>query len=130
MPQTLRTETIGGKVVGLIDVTITPTGTDGSFTLTAIEDAILISPVALPDPAPVHSLPLNLTVSATDSPSTLTIPIVPIRCDDHAQADDKRGTLLPLRITVGDTQGVSYLGVTPRLKAEIFAYMQTSCSYN
>lgn len=129
MPAKLRTIKMAGKLVGMIDVAISPSGSEGSFTITAVERAILISPIAAPDPTPVKSLPLNFVVKGTDPPSTFTIPIVPIRCDDHAQADDKRGTLLPLHITIGAVQGISYLGVTEQLKAEIFDYMHSSCSY-
>lgn len=129
MPDRLRTVELSGKLVAMIDVGIAPTGVDASFTITAVERTILISPVAMPDPTPVNSLPLNIVVNGTSPASTLTIPIVPIRCDDHAQADDKRGTLLPLRITIGDLHGISYLGVTPHLKAEIFNYLQSSCTY-
>lgn len=129
MPAKLRTEELSGKLVALIDVAITPTGSDGSYTIESVEDAILISPIAAPSPAPVKLLPLNLVIKGTDAPSTLTIPIVPIRCDDHGQADDKRGTLLPLHVMIGGTEAVSYLGVTEQLKAKIFEYLQSSCSY-
>ncbi len=128
MPEKLRIEEHSGKLVALIDLGIRPTGAAGSFTLTAIEDTVLFAPIVGDEPYPVQSLIQNVVVRGTDAPSTLTIPVVPSRCDAHAAVEDKRGTLFPLRVTVGATEGLSYLATTQELTGKLLLFLGDACS--
>jgi hypothetical protein len=126
-PDAIRTKLVGSRLVAFVDLRVLPTGGNGTFTIDAVDDTVLFG---LFDPAsttPADSLPLGLTVDAQDAPVTLTIPLVPARCDAHAVAEDKRGTLLPLRVRVGDSSGIRYIALSDDLKGELYSYLGQSC---
>jgi hypothetical protein len=126
-PDAIRIEPVVGRLVAFVDLAIAPTGASGTFTVHRVDDTVLFG---LFDPAsatPVESLPLELTVDADDPPTTLTIPLVPGRCDAHATAEDKRGTLLPLRVEVGEFSGIHYFALSDDRKGELYTYLGQAC---
>lgn len=50
----------------------------------------------------VESLPVALEVVAGAAPTVVDVPLVPGRCDLHAVAEDKQGTIFRIRATDGD----------------------------
>jgi hypothetical protein len=81
-------------------------GPDGSITLSlALEPArggggtaqlLALRGTVLLRFAAGNEAPLNTTVAASDAPSILDVVVVPQRCDAHAIAEDKVGTLFDL----------------------------------
>jgi hypothetical protein len=126
-PDAIRTEAVDGRLVAFVDLAVQPTGASGSFTVNAVDDTVLFGLFDPTRPTPLDSLPLNLRVDGRDEPATLTIPLVPARCDAHAVAEDKRGTLLPLRVQVGDSSGIRYFALSDDRKGELYAYLGQAC---
>ncbi|MET3769502.1 hypothetical protein ABIB15_002204 [Marisediminicola sp. UYEF4] len=123
----LSTTVIGGTLVGSLGLEIVPTGASGSLTLVSMRGAILM---ALADPASgaiIESRGLNLEVDAAGRPSLIMVDFVPNRCDPHAIAEDKRGTLLPVEVSMGKVDGVYSVPVSDELRSEIYAYLVEAC---
>jgi hypothetical protein len=70
---------------------------------------------------------LGLDVAPGDAPFTLSLPVRPARCDAHAIADDKRGTILPISIAAGEHKGRLDHPSPDTLKAELYAYVAERC---
>ena len=123
-----RTVTSHGRTVAELDLTVTPTGADGSATVDAILSTVLF---AVTDPATGEtpaSVPLDIAVDATSTPRTVTLEVIPSRCDPHAVAEDKRGTVFPFTVTTSDgTAGTAFVAATPEVKAALFAFVGVAC---
>lgn len=126
-PDAIRIETIGGRLVAMVDLGIVPTGSGGTLRIDAVDDTVLFALFDATRRVPREGLPLGIQVSGSDAPSTITIPLVPARCDAHAVAEDKRGTLLPLRVDVGELSGIHYLALSDALKGELYSYLGDAC---
>ena len=60
-------------------------------------------------------------------PSELRLGIRPARCDPHAVAEDKVGTLLPLQVRVAGRQGVLKIDSGDKLRIRIYEFVTTAC---
>ncbi|MFB2584277.1 hypothetical protein [Herbiconiux liukaitaii] len=101
-----------------------------SVTLVAARPTILL------DPAEGDDWPLDVTVAAGDQPVAVEIDVVPARCDPHAIAEDKRGTVLPIEVTrsEGDTgtgTGTGTVHVVPSdtLRVALYDFIASSCGF-
>jgi hypothetical protein len=84
-----------GKRAALLDLTFTPTGAPGSVTLRSTEDTTLLAQ------REGTLRTFDLAMSAASSPTTITLDFVPEGCLQHRVAEDKIGTLIPLRVDAG-----------------------------
>ncbi|MFS0703155.1 hypothetical protein AB6N23_01400 [Cellulomonas sp. 179-A 9B4 NHS] len=58
----------------------------------------------------------------------VVLPVVPARCDLHAIAEDKRGTVLGVRAVVdGVPQPETYVAASPALRAALHAFVLDAC---
>lgn len=128
-PDDIRTEVLASRLVALVDLAIVPTGASGSFTLASVDDTVLFGIFSHTSPAPLTSLQLGIEVRGDAAPQTVTIPLVPARCDPHAVAEDKRGTLLPLRVQVSDVTGIRYFALSDQLKGQLYSYVAVACGH-
>ena len=62
--------------------------------------------------------------------SELSLRIRPARCDPHAIAEDKVGTLLPLHVSVGGRQGLLKIAAGAALRARIYDFVTAACAPN
>ncbi|WP_420179490.1 hypothetical protein [Paenarthrobacter sp. TA1.8] len=109
-------------VVRLIITPATP-GTDAqSLTIEAIDETTLLAQ------SPTAPWPGNVLLGTAKQELPLTIR--PARCDPHAVAEDKVGTLLPLRIKVGERQGLLKIAAPDELRGRIYDFVTTSCASN
>lgn len=122
MPQHLTSTGSGAERRASIDVLVEPaaSGTDSihlervyGTTLLNAEDGI--------------DWTLGMEIAPGDAPFTLTLPVRPARCDAHAIADDKRGTILPFSIAAGDHEGRLDHPSPDTLKAELYTYVAERC---
>jgi hypothetical protein len=127
-PDQIRIEQAGGRLVAFVDLAVAPTGSPGSFTIESVDDTVLFGLFDPSSATPRDTLRIDLTVTGSDAPDRLTIPLVPRRCDAHAVAEDKRGTLLPLRVRVGDAAGIRYFSLSDDRKGELYSYLNNACS--
>lgn len=107
-------------VVRLVITPATPGGDTPSLTIESFEETTLL---AQSSAAP---WPVNVTVGA--APQELPLTIRPARCDPHAVAEDKVGTLLPLRIVVGDRKGLLKIAASNELRGRIYDFVTAACA--
>lgn len=107
-------------------ITVEPTGASGSFTLDEIRATPLIRMWG--GDASVESLPLAVEVRGDDPPSEVRVPIVPVRCDPHALADDKVGANLPLQVSVDGTTIRVVPVIADEFRAAIHAFVTEYCA--
>ncbi|MGO4804976.1 hypothetical protein AB4089_07570 [Arthrobacter sp. 2MCAF15] len=71
--------------------------------------------------------PRSLTLRAGGPPQEVRLGIRPARCDPHAVAEDKVGTLLPLRVRVAGREGVLKVGADDQLRGRMYDFVTTAC---
>jgi len=69
-----------------------------------------------------------LTVDGRSQTSAVTLTLVPARCDPHAVAEDKRGTVFPLRVSVDGTSGTVYVAADAEVKAALYDFVRAACA--
>ena len=69
----------------------------------------------------------SVTLRAGEPPTEVRLGIRPARCDPHAVAEDKVGTLLPLRVKVAGREGVVKIDAGDQLRARIYNFVTTAC---
>jgi hypothetical protein len=122
----------GGRLVAELDLTVTPAGGRGSLTVRAAHGTTLFSE---PDPttnAPVDRRVVDVAVAGDAPQSILTLSLVPSRCDPHAVAEDKLGTVFPLEVSVaGDSDpartGVLTVPASDDVRASLYEFVDRSC---
>ncbi|MCB5274813.1 hypothetical protein BJG92_02350 [Arthrobacter sp. SO5] len=96
-------------------------GSAGTLTIDRIDGTTLLEEVqAVP-------WPRSVTVSAGGPNQELRLGIRPARCDPHAVAEDKVGTLLPLRVHAGGREGVLKIDAGPVLRGHIYDFVTAAC---
>ncbi|MFP3460539.1 hypothetical protein R5O87_06800 [Arthrobacter globiformis] len=112
----------------VVRLVITPKQTDGagpdvkSMTITSIAGTTLIAEPA-DDP-----WPRNLRIAQGAARSELRLRIRPSRCDPHAIAEDKVGTLLPLHVSVGGREGQVKIAAGTALRGQIYDFVTAACA--
>jgi hypothetical protein len=71
--------------------------------------------------------PSGVQVSAGGPPVELRLAIRPARCDPHAVAEDKIGTLLPFRVTADGRNGVLKIDTGDVLRHRIYDFVTAAC---
>ena len=125
--------TPGTREPALLELIITPTGAAGSLALVDARSTNLLSLVD-DSGANVEQLPLGL-VAAADSPEQrVTLRLVPARCDPHAIAEDKRGTIMVVDVETRDgdgaveSSGAAYFRSSDEVKAALYAFVADYCA--
>ncbi|WP_426979905.1 hypothetical protein ACQCSU_01245 [Pseudarthrobacter sp. O4] len=98
-----------------------PAADPASLTIDRIEGTTLL---AEDQSAP---WPRAIPVPAGGERRELRLRIRPARCDPHAVAEDKIGTLLPLRVTVGGRDGLLKVDAGALLRGRIYDFVTTAC---
>lgn len=120
--------TPGAHQPALLELLIGPTGAEGSLGITDARSTILLSLVDETG-ATVEALPLGLTVTAASAEQRITLRLVPARCDPHAIAEDKRGTIMVLEVETSDgARGTAYYSSSDDVKASLYAYVTDYCA--
>jgi hypothetical protein len=114
---------------GVLELTITPRdipgavtpGSTGSLIINRIEQTTLLAE----DPS--APWPRSVSVNAGGATQQLRLGIRPARCDPHAIAEDKVGTLLPLRVSAGGRDGVLKIDAGALLRGRIHEFITAAC---
>ena len=115
---------LGGQRAALVDVTFTPTGAGGSVTLHSTEDTTLLAQRE----GTIRSEELTLT--AASAPTTITLDYVPAGCLEHRVAEDKIGTLIPMRVDAGPYRDALFsVPVSPAMKAALMTWVGVYCGW-
>ena len=119
-------ETRGGELTALVTLRIDPVDGGPEVTIDRIAGTTIMNN---PDPDGEDS---GWTGSALDGQrsGSVTLPVVPARCDAHAVGEDKRGTFLPVTASVdGVAQHVVYVPMPDSARANLFAFIADSCDW-
>lgn len=84
------------------------------------------TPLLAEDPA--RPWPLNLAVEAGGPAQMIELGIRPARCDPHAVAEDKVGTVIPLRVAVGARTGILKIAADRDLRGRILDFVTAACA--
>lgn len=117
----LDTDTAAGTAV--LRLRVEPVGGPGSVTVEAIGETPLLGA----DPA--RPWPRQVTVRGSDPPVLLELHIRPARCDPHAVAEDKVGTLIPFHVSLngGESSGTVKVAASAALRGEILDFVTAAC---
>jgi hypothetical protein len=106
-----------------LPVTFTPTGRSTDVRFAGFQSTVLFRQTA-DSPADV-----DVSLAAGEPATTQVLSVVPSRCDPHALAEDKVGTLFGVRVRgaglVDDAD--YYLPLTPAQRSAFFAFFSTHC---
>jgi len=117
----------GARSPATLTIGATPTGAEGRLTIESIGTTTLLAPV-LASGAAVAAAPFDIAVDALLPPATIELRVQPARCDPHAIAEDKKGTILPLTITVeGGETGVFSLPVSDEVRGSLYDFVTDWC---
>jgi hypothetical protein len=118
-----------GTTVGQLDLSMTPTGATGSVTIDEALSTTLISQADAITGETQAESELDVTISGTEAPSVVTLTLRPGRCDAHAVAEDKRGTIFGLRVTNSDgATGVYFVTSPDDIKIDLYRFVQAVCA--
>jgi hypothetical protein len=125
MPEHLRSTGTGADRRAFVDVAIEPAASgDGTMRIARVHGTPLLNAEE------GSEWTLGIDVAAGEGPSVISLPVRPARCDAHALADDKRGTILPFEIETDDGRaGRLDVPAGDGLKAELYAYYQERCGF-
>ncbi|NUP74343.1 MAG: hypothetical protein HOQ07_06810 [Sinomonas sp.] len=117
---------------------------DGTRPGTAVLSLVAEEPRSSPSAAPVTLVsvsnttlldedtadpwPREVILDPTAPPVRLAIR--PARCDPHAVAEDKVGTLIPLTLRVRGSTGTVKVAAAPALRAQIYAFVARACGWS
>ncbi|MGO4190406.1 hypothetical protein AB4Y67_01940 [Arthrobacter sp. YAF17] len=96
-------------------------GSTGTLTINWIEGTTLL------DEDQAAPWPRSVSVNAGGAIQHFRLGIRPARCDPHAIADDKVGTLLPLRVSAGGRDGVLKIDAGAVLRGRIYDFVSAAC---
>lgn len=106
---------------------LSPTGAVGRVRFAETGPTTLLTPATATGRVRARQV-LDVTVTAAQPSSEVTLHYVPARCDAHAVAEDKQGTLLPVMVSVeGAEPGPVTLPVPDRLRAWIHNWVAARC---
>jgi len=123
------------RIVGLgkdsvyeLPVTLTPTGAQEAVGFAGFEDTVLFRQVS--GSAHVDE-GVTYPLGPDDPPVEVVLRLVPSRCDPHALADDKVGTLVPVRVTGPDLPSAAefYLPIGGERRAALRGFVPTYCGW-
>lgn len=114
-----------GQEPAVLVLDVEPTGAAGSIEIAGVRGTTLLQPADAGVSTP--ELDLGFVVSA-ESPPELRVPLLPNRCDAHALAEDKVGTIIPFLVDVGHDEPVRWMVILPDdLKGALYGYYAAYC---
>ncbi|WP_165069889.1 hypothetical protein [Marisediminicola senii] len=127
----------GDRLVARLTIAIDPTGADGAFTIESARGTTLLAQLDPMTGELVNARELGRVVDAASAPSTIELDLVPNRCDPHAIAEDKRGTIIPLRVgfagdpageSAGEPVGEIAVATSPDVAAALYDFVRAACA--
>ncbi|MBN9129273.1 MAG: hypothetical protein J0I04_06425 [Paenarthrobacter ureafaciens] len=70
----------------------------------------------------------DVKITAAADAHVLSLRIRPARCDPHAVAEDKVGTLIPVNVAIGERHGALKVAAPAELRGRIHDFVTAACS--
>ena len=118
--QTLKV--LPGSSSAVVGIAVEPSGGKDSMVIESFGTTTLL------DEDGKHAWPRDLRVHGTDPASRLDLHIVPMRCDQHALAEDKLGTRIPVSIAAGRWHGVLRLNAGHEFDRAVYSLITEACA--
>lgn len=112
-----------------LELEITPRTDASGITLVAIRETNLLTFEGLENGQYRLDVGLGLDLEAM-SAQTITLPLLPARCDPHAVQEDKRGTVFSLRVEIDGDEGSFDLIADPDLRGRLLSWVAQWCGYS
>jgi hypothetical protein len=117
----------------LIGLRLTADRLDPGLELVAVSDTVLFGLVRASDGVRATSLPLTVDAQGEQGAGTsvgVSIPLLltPARCDAHALADDKQGTLFVVDVLLDGTAGSVTIVADPTTRAALYDALIRACA--
>ncbi|MDQ4137784.1 MAG: hypothetical protein M3116_02905, partial [Actinomycetota bacterium] len=110
-----------------LEVRAESAGGNRTLRITSLESTVLFNALDAAG-TPTTSGAVDLELRPTQAEATALVPLVPNRCDAHALAEDKVGTLFVLAAEVeGGRSGTLTLAASDALRAELYDYFTRAC---
>lgn len=103
----------GAHAPAVVRLDVEPTGAAGDLSIDAVHQTVLLS----------------LVDGNPSGPNPDELRIVPARCDPHAVAEDKLGTVFAVDVTVDGTSGTISVAADDDTRVEIYDYIADYCGY-
>ena len=104
---------------------IEPTGAGGA-TISAIQTTNLLAFTT----ATGGSFPIDLALAPGETtPTTVNLPLVPLRCDPHAVQEDKRGTVFNVEVVLDGEPGLVQVAATEEMRGRILTWVANWCGF-
>lgn len=116
----------GPAIVRLEVVPVAGEGAAGG-SLDAVGATVLLAPVDASGDR-IESLPVGLALEPGGEPSVVEVPLTPARCDAHAIAEDKQGTLFRVRVTSAGEPAVLVLPSPDAQRDALLAWVVARCA--
>lgn len=111
-------------VPATLELTVTPAGGDDTAELVEVQTTNLLQFDSEPT-----LFAINQNVKGTDAATTVTVPILPLRCDPHAVMEDKRGTVFNVAVEVGGAEGVVEVAASEEMRGAILRWVSDWCGF-
>ena len=99
----------------------------GELALETVHDTVLF---ALVDTSGARATSVDLNETLTTGASTvIELSLSPARCDPHAIAEDKQGTLFIVTLAVGAVVGVTTVAADDRTRSELYDSFAAICGF-
>ena len=122
-------EHAGTRMIAL-PLTVAPTGSNGSVLVRSIASTVLL---AFADPetgAATDGVVLDRTVVGSDPSSTITLLMLPARCDPHVVTEDKVGTVFAIAVSAPDgASGTMLVRADDAVKVAIYDAIAVICGF-
>ncbi|WIM28518.1 hypothetical protein QNO26_01090 [Microbacterium wangruii] len=104
---------------------LVPTGAAGTVRIVDVRPTNLLQ-FAAPSTDP---FPVGREIDGRDGPSSIQVPLVPLRCDAHAVQEDKRGTVFVVAVETAGAEGVIEVAATAEHRGAILAWVARWCGF-
>lgn len=115
---------VGKDARAYLFVDVKPSGRAGTLTLDSLDDTVLLTS---PSRKPWE---LHREINGLGPPETFSLPVIPNRCDPHALAEDKVGTLLTLHTHVVQGTDLSFaIPLSEDQRSDLFDFVSAYCGF-
>ncbi len=124
-----RAPALDDPAAGVVGLEVVATALEPGVTLVALNDTVLFTvDAATGPPARLPALPLEIILSKGE------VRVVPVRlsaarCDAHAIAEDKQGTIFPLELALGTNRGVATVAADSATRSQLYDAFSALCGF-